>query len=92
MIEKIFAALVLAACLVAMLRMVLPAAQRSRLDAAASRTWARCRRVVQRPPVRQPTAEDAARLAQETIRRAREGHWEGNVYKPRSFRRPKKPH
>jgi 20S proteasome alpha/beta subunit len=36
--------------------------------------------------------KDAARLADEAIRRAKDGDWEGNVYKPKSFRRPRKPH
>jgi hypothetical protein len=33
---------------------------------------------------------EAARVAEEAIKRARErgGEWDGNVYKPKSFRKP----
>ena len=92
MIEKVFAALVLVACLVALARMALRPQHQRRLDAALRSAWQRVRRLggsLRRKP-RPP--EDPARVAEEAIRRAREGHWEGNVYKPRSFRRPKKPH
>ncbi len=37
----------------------------------------------------------AAQATEEVIRRARtkaSGEWEGNVYKPDSFKRPRKPH
>jgi len=94
MIEKLFAAVVLAACVAALLRMALKPHQQQRLDAALRRAWARCAGVFRRrgPPPRPPTQQDAAKVAEEAIRRAREGQWEGNVYRPRSFRRPKKPH
>jgi hypothetical protein len=92
MIEKLFAAVVLAVCLVMLLRMALKPARRQRLDAAAQRLWARCRSLVRRKPPEPLTQQDAARAAEEAIRRAREGRWEGNVFRPRSFRRPKKPH
>jgi hypothetical protein len=92
MIEKLFAVVVLAACLVALVRMALRPHQRARMDALGRRVWARCRALVQRGRRAPAPAPDPARVAEEAIRRAREGHWEGNVYKPRSFRRPKKPH
>ncbi|MED5617778.1 hypothetical protein [Ideonella sp. BN130291] len=92
MVEKIFAAGVLVACLVALLRMALPNRLQHRLDARLRRAWAGCLRLVDRLRRRRAPPPDPARVAEEAIRRAREGHWEGNVYKPRSFRRPKKPH
>jgi len=94
MIEKLLAAVVLLACIGALLRMALPTRKQQRLDAVLQRAWARCRRPRQAPPQppRPMTQQDAARVAEETIRRAREGQWEGNVFRPRSFRRPKKPH
>jgi hypothetical protein len=93
MIEKLFAVIVLVACAVALLRMALRPAQQARWDAARRRVWARCRSLANRLRRRPAKPVDPARVAEEAIRRAREGHWEGNVYKPRSFRRPpKKPH
>jgi hypothetical protein len=91
-LEKLLAAIVLAACVVGLLRMALRQHQRARLDAWAARTWARCRNLFRRKPAKPLTQQDAARVAEEAIRRAREGHWDGNVFRPRSFRRPKKPH
>jgi hypothetical protein len=92
MIEKLFAAAVLAVCLVMLLRMALKPMQRQRLDAALQRLWAHCKSLVRRKPPKPLTQQDAARAAEEAIRRAREGQWDGNVFRPRSFRRPKKPH
>ncbi|MEW6706486.1 MAG: hypothetical protein AB1430_16690 [Pseudomonadota bacterium] len=93
MIEKLFAAAVLLACLGALARMALKPRQQQRLDAALQRAWQRVRGVFRRrrePPARPLTQQDAAKAAEEAIRRAREGQWEGNVFRPRSFRRPKK--
>jgi len=89
--EAILALLLLVVCLVVGLRMMLGSTRRQRMDAA----WARLvdRLKGRRPPKRPMRPDEAARAAEEAIRRAREGgHWEGNVFKPRSFRRPKKPH
>lgn len=87
MVEKLLAAAGLVVCIALLLHMVLPVARRRRValwlhDAGASvrslRHWGRNRR-------------EAARQADETIRRARgEGHWEGNVFRPKSFKRPPK--
>ena len=91
--EKILAGAVLAVCAVMLLRLVLSSGRRARFDARlrylawslrhkAYRLW------------RWPSARrEAARAAEEAIRRAREGgQWDGNVYRPKSFKRPKKPH
>jgi hypothetical protein len=90
--ERMLASLALAACLVAMLRLVLKERQRQRLDALFRSAWQPVRRAALKLRRRPAPPPDPARLTEEVIRRAREGHWEGNVYKPRAFRRPKKPH
>ena len=91
MLEKIFPAIVVAACLVLLLRLVLGQRRRHRFDrtiarwsrAASSRieglfTWNAGRR-------------RAKRAADEAIRRARDGgDWDGNVYRPKSFGRKNK--
>ena len=85
-LEKLFPAIVVAACLVLLLRLVLGEQRRHRFDRAIARwsrtaaarieglfTWNRSRR-------------RARREAEEAIRRAREGgEWDGNVYRPKSF-------
>lgn len=60
------------------------------------------RRVVQRVRHRPMSKKEAARLAQDAIERARrkqrrdagqaDGQWDGNVYRPKSFKGPRKPH
>ncbi len=114
--EILLAALVLIACLVLLVRLMLPPARRAQLDAFGRRRWAGLRagslsawqglsslRHRSSPKARQ----DAARTAEEVIRRAREGRrppgkgngaakpdgeWDGNVYRPKSFKPPRKPH
>lgn len=97
MVEKIVAATALALCAVLLVRLALPEAARERFDAGLRRIrvavavgWVRLcggrRRVDEE--------REAARLAEEAIRRARraarsEG---GKVVRPESFRRPRKPH
>ena len=96
-IETIFAALMLTICVVLLVRMALPPARRARLDAAFGRWRRRLAHGADRlgAAVRRPTAE--ARARRETaaaIRRAREraesGEWDGNVYRPKSFKRKKR--
>ena len=69
--EKAFAAIVVLACLVALVRMLLPARQRARVDRAAQRSWWWCRdaftRLRRRPRV---SSADAQRQAREAIERA----------------------
>lgn len=93
MIEKSFAAIVLAVCVVMLLRMVIGERRRHRMDTVALRLWVGCRRTVLRAWNWWPSRRQAAKVADEAIRRARsEGEWDGNVYRPRSFRKPRKPH
>ncbi|AKJ31544.1 hypothetical protein [Caldimonas brevitalea] len=94
MIEKLLAWGVLAVCVVLLVRLMLGAARRARFDAAvrsgadAGRRWLRSLR---RPGERRRSRAEAERIAEEAIRRAR-GEWDGNVYRPKSFKRPRKPH
>jgi hypothetical protein len=88
--DKWLAVIVFGVCAALMLRLVVGARLRHRIDHTAQRFWQRLRGLRHwRPPSRRSRA-DAERLAEEAIRRARgeEGHWEGNVYKPKSFKRP----
>lgn len=85
MLEKSFAIVVLVVCVALMLRLVIGARLRWKLDNALRSAWAWLRGLARSRRSR----KDAERLAEEAIRRARgEGHWEGNVYKPKSFKRP----
>jgi uncharacterized membrane protein len=85
MIEKVLAAVVLVVCLVFMVRLLVGVRRRMKFDAWARGLWNRVRDLYRWRASRK-TAE---RVAEEAIRRAREnGTWEGNVYKPKSFKRP----
>lgn len=97
---EVLAGLGLALCLFFMLRLLLPARRRAAIDAFGRRLLAWLRRRPA-PPRRNLTEREAARLAEEAIRRAREGRekqdtkgsgkWDGNVFRLRS-KRPRKPH
>jgi hypothetical protein len=93
-VQNLLAGAIGVACLALLAHQFLPARHRHRFDARFARTsravsaW--CRRVV-----RWPSAQQAARReAEAAIRRAREkaGEWDGNVYRPKSFRKPRKLH
>lgn len=99
----VLAALGLTLCVALAVHMVLPYRVRARLDAALGRLtgWLRGRvdrAVGWRRHQRQQRA--AALEAERVIRRAREsaqntrieGEWDGNVYRPKRFDKPKKPH
>ncbi|MBX3618942.1 MAG: hypothetical protein KF891_02950 [Rhizobacter sp.] len=92
MLEKSFAALVLIVCAALLLRLVIGERLRWKFDSALRRGWARTRAAgvsLYRWRDGRRSRKSAERLAEEAIRRARgEGHWEGNVFKPKSFKRP----
>ena len=99
--ERILAALVLLVCAAALVRLCLGERRRQRLDFALRDGWQRLRTQVQRLRRYRRTHRQAAREAEETIRRARgkaNGHaretrsGEDNVIRPDSFKRPRKPH
>ena len=87
MLEKIVPALIVVACLVALGRLVLGERRRLRLDRAVSR-WARAARSrIEGLFTWNADRRRARRAADEAIRRARDGgEWDGNVYRPKSFK------
>jgi hypothetical protein len=107
MFQTLLAATGLAVCIALAVHMALPYRLQARVDAAAAAvvSWARlqmARLTGWRRRQRQTRA--AALEAERVIRRAREsalhdardgradGEWDGNVYRPKSFEKPKKPH
>jgi hypothetical protein len=91
-VEKILVGIVLAICGVLMLRMLLGERRRYRFDAALRRFAIASRIRALRVWHWRSAHRQARRDAEEAIRRAREGEWDGNVYKPKSFKRPRKLH
>lgn len=98
--EKILPTVVATACLVALVRLCLGAKRRWQFDQAMRRVWGRIRAVPQRMKQRPMSKKEAQQLAQDAIERARrnkqrdavDGNWDGNVYRPKSFKGPRKPH
>ena len=91
--EKIFAATLFVACLVLLLRVLVGARRRVRFDAAIAgffrRSSARLEALVAAPGARRR----ARRETEDAIRRAKgRGDWEGNVYRPKSFKKDRKLH
>ena len=84
--DRVFAAVVLAACVLLLLRLLIGARWRARVDHALRRAVL----AVRAGFVSVRHRREAARVAEEAIERARKhrGEWEGNVYKPESFRKP----
>lgn len=90
--DQIFAGLVLAVCGVLLLRLVLGERRRYAFDAFWRRLWIALRVRGLRLWHWRAARRQARRDADEAIRRAQEGEWDGNVYKPKSFKRPRKLH
>lgn len=92
MIERVFAAIVFAACAVLLARLALRERGRHRFDAffiRNGRALKRAGRSVWRWRDARREAEQARQAADEAIQRARDrGEWDGNVYTPKSFRKP----
>ena len=90
MVEKSVAALLALVCLVMLVRLVLPERLRWSVDAKARSAWhAVCAWAVGLWHWRS-SRKAAARLAEETISRARHSvERDGNVYRPRSFQEPR---
>lgn len=102
-VETFLAAAGLIVCLALLVRMVLGAPARQRLDSAARRIWERTRRGIlgvwyaaTQWRRGRNARMSAAEVAEEAIRRAKGQpagvKREGNVYKPDSFKGPRKPH
>lgn len=99
MIEQVLAGLVLAVCVLLLLRLTLNAPRRYRIDSALRRAWQWCGQQLRRPGQHRARKRAAAAQAEELIRRVRrEVEREGNVIRPRQFRgtreprEPRKPH
>ena len=85
-LEKLFPAIVVAACLVLLLRLVLGERRRHTFDRTIAR-WSRTIGArIEGLFTWNASRRRARRAADEAIRRARDGgEWDGNVYRPKSF-------
>jgi len=105
MFHTLLAATGLAVCIALALHMALPHRARARVDAGVARLGDWLHRQMDRVTGwrrRQRQTRAAALEAERVIRRAQEsaqhsdgrldGEWDGNVYRPKSFDKPKKPH
>ncbi|MCW2798519.1 hypothetical protein [Nocardioides sp.] len=93
-LQNVFAGAIVAVCVALLVHQFIGARRRQRLDARVLRSTLAVRAWVQRV-ARWPSARETARReAEAAIRRAREkaGEWDGNVYRPKSFRKPRKLH
>lgn len=92
--DKFLALLTAVVCLVFLVRMAVGARRRHRLDRFAFGLWHGLRRRVLRVAHWRKHRRSAEKAADEAIRRARQGGVErkGNVYTPKSFNKPRKPH
>ncbi len=92
MIERVFAGIVLAVCVVLLLRLLMSVPRRYRFDMALRRVALRLRHAalsIWHWRAARRDAQRAREAADEAIRRARDrGDWDGNVYTPKSFRKP----
>ena len=92
MFERVIAAIALVVVVVMLLRLTMSVPRRYRFDAALRRVWLALRRTGLRVWHWRAARRDAQRareVADEAIQRARDrGDWDGNVYTPKSFRKP----
>ena len=98
LLEQLLSGLTATVCVVLLVRLCLGDARQRRFD-HTMRTLGQRLRLGTQQLWRGPAARRAAtREAQAAIERARsgrskaEGDWTGNVYSPKSFRKPRKPH
>lgn len=104
MLHDLLAAAGLATCIAMAVHMALPWRAQAQVDALLRRLGQALQAQMDRLTGwrrRQRQTRAAALEAERVIRRAREaalhgsrpdGEWDGNVYRPRSFDKPKKPH
>ena len=89
MIEPVLAAVVLALCVALLLRLLIGARRRQRFDGALRRAVQWLRRKAGALRHWRASRRAAAQAANDAIRRARgRGEWDGNVYTPKSLRKP----
>jgi hypothetical protein len=87
-IEQVFAAFVVAVCALLLLRLVIGVHRRARFDWFFVRLWQglRSRAVgLWHWPCKR---RQARQLAEDAIRRASQGKWDGDVYTPEQFKKP----
>lgn len=93
MVELVLAGAVLAVCVALLLRLVLPVAQRRRIDATGQRAWWRLRWTARQAWSRRSHRRDAERVADEAIRRARRRPGgQSHMVSPDAAKGPRKPH
>lgn len=93
-VSHVISALIVAACVLMLLRLLLPASSRARLDHRL-RGWPdSMRRHWQAWRVGRRSRVNAEKVARDAIERARKTPFErdGNVIKPDAFKGPRKPH
>ena len=100
MTEKVLAGVTLLVCLVLLLRLMLGRPRQQRFDAAARRSWFwikvkavtlwRWRSL--RREADQAARDAIARASGRPPRTDEDGEWKGNIYTPKGFRKPRKPH
>ena len=90
--DKFLAALVVAACVVMLLRLALGARRRRRFDAVWHAFAEALRTLPRRLARRRASRRQVEQAADAAIRRAQGVDRDGNVYTPESLRRPRKPH
>jgi hypothetical protein len=88
MTQKVISAILVLVCIVALLRLVIGEHRRARVDAALREAWWSLRSFGRGLKHRKSSREEAERVVEEAIRRARASDVErdGNVYRPGSFR------
>lgn len=99
MLVKIFASLGLAICLVLALHMCLSRRHQLRMEAWWGKGWRWISKRAISPFDARERRRAAHEAAMEAISRAKRsdpdtdrGQWDGNVYRPKQFDKPRKPH
>ncbi len=101
--EPVLAGVVLVLCVLAFVRLLLGRSRRQRVDAMLRRAWFKLRVKALTLWRWRRIRRDADQAARDAIARASgragrppgagpEGEWKGNVYEPKSFKKPRKPH
>ncbi|MFY9479799.1 MAG: hypothetical protein WAQ08_19340 [Aquabacterium sp.] len=91
--DKFLALVIATICVLLLVRLLAGARRRQRIDQTASRWWHGLRRRARHLAHWRQDRRSAEKAAEEAIRRARDGvERKGNVYTPKSFNKPRKPH
>ena len=91
MIERVFAGIALAVCAALLIRLLIGERRRYRLDAAVRRMAQSLRRAPSDLRRHRDSQRAAEKVANDAINRARgrpPGEWDGNVFTPKSTRKP----